>query len=121
MARLPAQCETYLDFVHNTTKLKEASKLPQLDEVEQSLLNTIASHAAEGKPSLLVGDIIYLKQIGSPATLQRRLYKLAEADFIRYGSDPDGRKKYLELTPKAIDYIAALGECIRAAASKTLA
>jgi hypothetical protein len=42
-------------------------------------------------------------------------------EFIRYGSDPDGRKKYLELTPKAIDYIATLGECIRAAASKTLA
>jgi hypothetical protein len=118
MATLPAPCETYLDFVRNTAKLKEASKLPPLDEVEQSLLNTIASQVAEGKPSLLVGDIIYSKQIGSPATLQRRLSKLAEADFIRYGSDPDGRKKYLELTPKAIDYIAKLGQCITAAASK---
>ena len=121
MAKLPAQCETYLEFVRHTAKLKEASKLAPLDEVEQNLLNTIASHVVEGKPSLLVGDIIYSKQIGSPATLQRRLYKLAEADFIRYGSDSDGRKKYLELTPKAIDYIATLGECIRAAASKTLA
>ena len=118
MAILPAPCETYLDFVRNTAKLKEASKLPPLNEVEQNLLNTIASHVAEGKPSLLVGDIIYSKQIGSPATLQRRLSKLAEMDFIRYGSDPDGRKKYLELTPKAIDYISKLGQCITAAASK---
>jgi len=77
----------------------------------------IALHVVEGK-SLLVSDVIYLKQIGSPATLQRRLSKLAEMDFIRYGSDPDGRKKYLELTPKAIDYIAKLGQCITAAASK---
>jgi hypothetical protein len=118
MAKLPAPCETYLDFVRNTAMLRGASKLPPLDEVEQSLLNTIASHVAEGNPPLLVGDIIYTKQIGSPATLQRRLAKLAEMDFIRYGSDPDGRKKYLELTPKAIDYIAKLGECIMAAASK---
>ena len=102
----------------NTAKLNEAPKPPPLDEVEQSLLNTIASHVAEGKPSLLAGDIIYSKQIGSPGTLQRRLSKLSEAGFIRYGSDPDGRKKYLELTPKAIDYIAKLGECIRVAASK---
>jgi len=121
MAKLPEECKAYLEFVRNTAKLKEASRLPPLDMVEQSLLDTIASNVAEGKPSLLVGDIIYSKQIGSPATLQRRLSKLAEADFIRYGSDPDGRKKYLELTPKAIDYIGKLGECIRAAASKTLA
>jgi DNA-binding MarR family transcriptional regulator len=61
------------------------------------------------------------KKIGSPATLQRRLVKLVQMDFIRYRSDVDGRKKYLELTPKAIDYIAKLGQCITAAASKALA
>ena len=90
---MQALCETCLHFEHNTAKLKQAFRLPPLDEVEQSLLNTIASQVAEGKPSLLVGDIIYSKQIGSPATLQRRLSKLAEMEFIRYGSDLDGRKK----------------------------
>jgi hypothetical protein len=119
MATLPAPCETYLDFVRNTAKLKEASKLPTLDEVEQGLLNTIASHVAEDKPSLLVGDIIYSKQKGSPATLQRRLSKLAEADFIRCGSDPDGRKKYLELIPQSQDYFANLSECITNASQQT--
>jgi hypothetical protein len=28
--------------------------------------------------------------------------RIHEVGFIRYGSDPDGRKKYLGLTPKAI-------------------
>jgi DNA-binding MarR family transcriptional regulator len=40
------------------------------------------------------------------------------ADFIRFSNDVDGRKKYLELTPKSIDYIAKLGECITVAATK---
>jgi DNA-binding MarR family transcriptional regulator len=65
-----------------------------------------------------VGDVIYLRQVGSPATLHRRLSKLAQADFIRFSSDVDGRKKYLELTPKSIDYFTKLGECIKVAASK---
>lgn len=118
MKNLPKQFETYLHFIRLTTQLEEASKIPELDEIEQGLLNVIAIHVAEGK-SLLVSDVIYLKQVGSPATLHRRLSKLAQADFIRYRNDLDGRKKYLELTPKSIDYIAKLGECIKVAASKT--
>ncbi len=114
---MPRQCEPYLHFVRLTDKLEGASKIPELDEIEQRLLNVIALHIAEGQ-SLLVGDLIYTKRIGSPATLQRRIAKLVEMEFIRYGSDVDGRKKYLELTPKAIDYIAKLGECVAAAARK---
>ena len=114
---MPRQCEPYLHFVRLTDKLEGASKIPELDEIEQRLLNVIALHIAEGQ-SLLVGDLIYTKRIGSPATLQRRIAKLVEMDCIRYGSDVDGLKKYLELTPKAIDYIAKLGECVAAAARK---
>jgi hypothetical protein len=115
---MQAPWETYLHFEHNTAKLKQVFKLPPLDEIEQRLLNVIALHIAEGQ-SLLVGDLIYTKRIGSPATLQRRIAKLVEMECIRYGSDVDGRKKYLELTPKAIDYIAKLGECVAAAARKS--
>jgi DNA-binding MarR family transcriptional regulator len=75
-------------------------------------------HAMQGK-SLLVGDAIFLNRSASPATLNRRLSKLAKAGFIRYGSDPDGRKKYLELTPKSHDYFAKLGQCITSASKST--
>jgi hypothetical protein len=44
--------------------------------------------------------------------------KLARAGFIRYGSDPDGRKKYLELTPKSQDYFAKLGQSITSASKR---
>jgi len=45
--------------------------------------------------------------------------KFAWAGFMRYGSDADGRKKYLELTPKSHDYFAKLGECITNASQQT--
>ena len=106
--------EAYFRFVRLLETLEGESDFPVLDEVERSLLNFIAIHAMQGK-SLLVGDVIFLNQSASPATLNRRLSKLARAGFIRYGSDPDGRKKYLELTPKSQDYFAKLGQCITSA------
>jgi hypothetical protein len=115
---LPKQFETYLRFVRLTGQLKDQSKIPGLDAIEQELLNVIALHLIEGR-SLLVSDVIYLKQIGSAATLQRRLFKLIKGDFIRIANDVDGRKKYLELSPKSIAYIAKMGECVAAATSKT--
>ena len=110
--------EAYFRFVRLLEALEGEPDFPALDEVERSLLNFIAMHAMQGK-SLLVGDVIFLNRSASPATLNRRLSKLARAGFIRYGSDPDGRKKYLELTPKSLDYFAKLGQCITNASQQT--
>ena len=110
--------EVYFRFVRLLQALESDSSFPMLDDIERSLLNLIALNANKDK-ALLVGDIIYLNKSASPATLHRRLSKLARADFIRYGSDPDGRKKYLELTPKSQDYFAKLGQCITSASQQT--
>ena len=107
--------EAYFRFVRLLQTLESSPAFPGLDDVERSLLNYIALHSIEGK-SLLVSDVIFLNKAASPATLQRRLAKLVESDLIRHGSDIDGRKKYLELTPRAQDYFAKLGECIQKAA-----
>lgn len=107
--------EAYLRFVRLLETLEDSNVLPALDDVERSLLNSIAMHSAAGKP-LLVGDLIYLNKAGSPATLNRRLSKLVKSGLIRHGSDIDGRKKYLELTPKAYDYFSKVGACIQKAA-----
>ena len=110
--------EVYFRFVGLLGALEGGSNFPVLDEVERSLLNFIATHAIQGK-SLLVGDAIFLNRSASPATLNRRLSKLALAGLIRYGSDPDGRKKYLELTSKSHDYFAKMGQCITGALEQT--
>jgi DNA-binding PadR family transcriptional regulator len=110
--------EIYFQFVHLLGVLEAKVDFPKVDGIERSLLNFIAAHAMQGK-QLLVGDVIFLNKSASPATLNRRLSKLARAGLIRYGSDPDGRKKYLELTPKSQDYFAQLGECITSASNQT--
>jgi DNA-binding HxlR family transcriptional regulator len=109
--------EAYFRFVRLLETLEGESDFPVVDDIERSLLNFIALHAIQGK-QLLVGDVIFLNKSASPATLNRRLSKLARAGFIRYGSDPDGRKKYLELTPKSQDYFAKLGQCITSASKQ---
>lgn len=84
---------------------------PKLDPTEKRLLEFIAIKEQDGR-ALLVGDVIYLNDIGSPATLHRRLKRLKDHDLVRYGEDVDGRKKFIELTPKAKDYCSKLGKCL---------
>ena len=67
----------------------------------------------------LFSEAIYLSDIGSPATLHRRIAVLKKYELLRYGDDIDGRKKYLELTPKAKSYFAELGKCILKSAKVT--
>jgi hypothetical protein len=102
----------YLRFVELLSALKGSSSFPELDDIERSLLNQIAVYFFAGKP-LLVSDLIFTNKTASSATLHRRLSKLLKEDLIRHGSDIDGRKKYLELTPKSRDYFSKLGECVR--------
>jgi hypothetical protein len=107
--------KTYLRFVELLQVARGFPDFPDLDEIDRSLLNQIALHFFEGKP-LLVSDLIYSNKTASTATLHRRLSKLLKEDLIRHGSDIDGRKKYLELTPKSRDYFTKVGECVRDAA-----
>jgi hypothetical protein len=102
----------YLRFLELLRTLNGSSSFPELDDIGRSLLNQIASNFFEGKP-LLVSDLIFTNKTASSATLHRRLSKLLKEDLIRHGSDIDGRKKYLELTPKSRDYFSKLGECVR--------
>ncbi len=109
---------TYLRYVRWAREV-ESKHMILLDKVEWSLLHQIALFAYESK-SLYVGDIISaLSDAGSPATLHRRLARLLKEDLIRHGSDIDGRKRQLELTPKALDYFAKLGDCIQRAGKVT--
>jgi hypothetical protein len=67
----------------------------------------------------LFSEAIYLSDIRSPATLHHQIAVLRKDELLRYGDDIDGRKKYLELTPKAKNYFAELGKCILKSAKVT--
>ena len=109
--RLSKSMAIYLRYIRATGLLESETGLATLESVEGKLLDFLAVREMEGKPSL-VSDAIFLRKIGSQATLHRRLMQLCVNGYLRYGSDIDGRKKYLELTPKAKDYYSELGKCI---------
>ncbi len=107
--------EAYLKFVGLMDALENNPQFPKLDHVELKLLQQVAlQNNADKTP--LVGDLIFSSDIGSPATLHRRIAKLIEQDLLRYKPDIDGRKRLLELTPKSRDYCSKLGKCVVTAA-----
>ena len=107
--------EAYLKFVRLMDALENNPQFPKLDHVEIKLLQQVALQNDIGQTPL-VGDLIFASDIGSPATLHRRIAKLIDQNLLRYKADIDGRKRLLELTPKSRDYCSKLGKCIVAAA-----
>ncbi len=97
--------------------IEQGLAFPKLDDIEKKLLDSIAEASYAGKP-FLVSDVIFANQIGSPATLSRRLNSLVEKELIVYSIGDDSRKKFLELTPKSKKYFAKLEELILIAGSK---
>jgi DNA-binding MarR family transcriptional regulator len=103
--------DVHFRFLRLLTILEASPTFPHLDSVERRLLEFIAMHESNGRGPL-VSETIYSSDIGSPATLHRRIAVLKKHELLRYGDDIDGRKKYLELTPKAKNYFAELWKCI---------
>ena len=99
--------------------MEQGPSFPKLDEIERKLLNSIAEASLTGKP-FLISDVIFANNIGSPATLSRRLTNLVNKELIIYSIGDDNRKKYLELTPKSKKYFAKLDELIALASAKRL-
>ena len=107
----------YFRFNKLMETMEQGPQFPKLDDLEKKLLDAIAEASYSGNP-FLVSDVIFANQIGSPATLSRRLNSLAEKNLIVYSTGDDGRKKFLELTPKSKKYFAKLDELILLASSK---
>jgi DNA-binding MarR family transcriptional regulator len=107
----------YFRFNKLMETLEQGPSFPKLDEIEKKLLDSIAEASYAGKP-FLVSDVIFANQVGSPATLSRRLNSLVEKGLIVYSIGDDSRKKFLELTPKSKKYFAKLEELILMAGSK---
>ena len=110
--------DVHFRFLRLLTILETSPTFPHLDSVERRLLEFIAMHESNGRGPL-VSETIYSSDIGSPATLHRRIAVLIKHELLRHGDDIDGRKKYLELTPKAKNYFAELGKCILKSAKVT--
>jgi DNA-binding MarR family transcriptional regulator len=62
---------------------------------------------------LTVTEAMDLQEIGSPATIHRKLDDLLLAGLIYHYQEPDNKRtKYIKLTPQAIGYYAQLSQAM---------
>ena len=82
---------------------------------DHNLVTEIGYHQAEGKPLTL--KQLFLLDVGSVATVQRRLRRLKQLGIVHQRRSPlDGRAVELSLTPKCIRLFAKYETLLRSAA-----
>lgn len=92
----------YLTFLQHIAEIKP-TKHHQIDFTAEKLLDIIACcHYHE---PLTVTEAMSLQEIGSPATIHRKLDDLRKAGLIEHKHEgEDRRTKFIQLTPRAIMY-----------------
>ena len=109
--------QAYMRFLQLSQTVDGSSQSIQLDANERALLDALAVRWHGGQP-MTVMQAMALKDLGSPATMHRRIARLRKTGLITTQEDPqDTRIKRLALTPAALAYFEQLGEKLRLAAS----
>jgi hypothetical protein len=100
----------YLKFLSHSAEI-EPSKHFKVDFTAEKLLDIIGCcHFHE---PLTVTEAMQLQEIGSPATIHRKLDDLLIAGLIFHQQEPGNRRtKYLRLTTRAIGYYALMSEAM---------
>ena len=105
----------YLRFLNLLDAIDRINPGKKLDSIEESLLNKIIL-ASVAKQSVLVGDLISLSDLGSQATLHRRVKNLSAMGYIKMAANEDGRKKEVLPTKIALKRYEDISKCLEKAA-----
>ena len=105
---------SYLRFLHLADTLINPNDKP-LDSLSKDILEHISKHIFLNKGKIVIGDILMLSQLGSQATLHKRLHALVDDGYLKLKSTNDGRVKQIELTKKANKYFAGLSQALEKA------
>jgi DNA-binding MarR family transcriptional regulator len=93
----------YLRFLQLAKAIQSLPESPLLDANENALLEAIALRWFENKP-MTVREAIGLSELGSPATLHKRITRLRNRDLVEaFSQAEDKRAKYLIPTEKTLD------------------
>lgn len=105
----------YISFLNLIKALEQNAQTPDIDVTSKLLLEEVALGVANGH-MLTVSDVMGLKQIGSPATLHRKLNLLLNAHLVDTVFQGNNRRtKYIALTQDGEDYFRRLSDAIQAA------
>ena len=108
----------YLRFLHLAKVIKEVPLLPNLEPIEEKILEIVAD-AHVMKALLSVKDLMNKSELGSPAMLHGRLKSMREKGWILLADTEDARRKQLELTQAALLHFDKLSKCLLQAAKKS--
>jgi DNA-binding MarR family transcriptional regulator len=96
------QSNPYLRFLQLAKAIQNLPDAPLLDANENALLEAIALRWYEQKP-MTVREAIALSELGSPATLHKRITRLRDRDLVKtFSQADDKRAKYLVPTEKSL-------------------
>ena len=99
----------YLRFLQLAKSIQQLPDAPQLDANEKALLEEVALRWFDDR-AMTVREAIGLAQLGSPATLHKRITRLRQKDMLMTFNQPeDKRAKYLIPTEKTLNMFAHLG------------
>ena len=102
----------YLRFLNLMQAIRELPSFPQVDPVEERLLNALAAIWHRGN-QITVLEAMALPVDVSPTTLHRRLKSLRAKGLLALETDAtDTRIKYVVATPRTTEYFSALGRCL---------
>jgi hypothetical protein len=109
----------YLRFLQLAKAIQSLPDAPLLDANENALLEAIALRWYEQKP-MTVREAIALSELGSPATLHKRITRLRDRDLVKtFSQADDKRAKFLIPTEKSLamfnDYGKKMSSALTAA------
>lgn len=103
----------YLRFLQLARSIQALPDGPGLDANEKALLEAVVVRWHEGQP-MTVREAINLADLGSPATLHKRVTRLRQKDMLSTASqEGDRRAKFLIPTSRTLDYFTHLGQSIQ--------
>ncbi len=110
-----ASASAYMRFLQLAKSVQQLPDAPQLDANEKALLEEIALRWFENRV-MTVREAIGLSQLGSPATLHKRITRLRQKDLLKTFNQPeDKRAKYLIPTDKTIAMFGNFGKRMNSA------
>ena len=109
----------YLRFLQLAKAIQNLPDAPLLDANENALVEAIALRWYEQKP-MTVRAAIALSELGSPATLHKRITRLRDRDLVKtFSQADDKRAKFLIPTEKSLamfnDYGKKMSSALTAA------
>ncbi len=111
----------YLRFLQLAKVIQALPDGQEMDANEKALLQAVVLRWYEGQP-MTVREAIGLAELGSPATLHKRITRLREKDMLsNLNLEGDRRAKFLIPTQRTLDYFGNLGQSMQQAHQNTVA